>query len=60
MVENKKIINAKKIAKFFGLGTDFYKKSSKFLKTQAELKKKFTGGKLSNLFFLNILTTSLY
>ena len=39
MVENKKIINANKLAEFFGLETEFYKKSSKFLKTQAELNK---------------------
>jgi len=38
MVENKKI-SSKEFAEFFGLGTNFYKKTSKFLKKQAELNK---------------------
>ena len=39
MVENKKVINSKQFAEFFGLGTNFYKETSKFLKKQAELNK---------------------
>ena len=39
MVENKKIINSTQFAEFFGLGTNFYKETSKFLKKQAELNK---------------------
>ena len=38
MVENKKI-SSKEFAEFFGLGTNFYKETSKFLKKQAELNK---------------------
>lgn len=36
MVENKKLCS-KEFAEFFGLGTNFYKETSKFLKKQAEL-----------------------
>jgi len=39
MVENKKVINSRQFAEFFGLGTNFYKETSKFLKKQAELNK---------------------
>ena len=39
MVENKKVISSKQFAEFFGLGTNFYEESSKFLKKQAELNK---------------------
>jgi len=38
MVENKKI-SSKEFAEFFGLGTNFYKETSIFLKRQAELNK---------------------
>ena len=39
MVENKKVISSKQLVEFFGLGTNFYKETSKFLKKQAELDK---------------------
>jgi hypothetical protein len=39
MVENKKVISSKQFAEFFGLGTNFYEETSKFLKRQAELNK---------------------
>ena len=39
MVENKKVINSKQLAEFFGLGTNIYNETSKFLKKQAELNK---------------------
>ncbi|MHA1458740.1 MAG: N-6 DNA methylase [Promethearchaeota archaeon] len=38
MVENKKI-SSNQFAEFFGMGTNFYKETSKFLKKQAELDK---------------------
>ena len=39
MVANKTIIDNNILAEFFGLDSDFYKKTSKFLKMQAELDK---------------------
>ncbi len=39
MVENKKVISSKQFVEFFGLGTNFYKETSNFLKRQAELNK---------------------
>jgi len=39
MVANKTIIDTNILAEFFGLDSDFYEKTSKFLKMQAELNK---------------------
>jgi hypothetical protein len=39
MVDNKKVISSKQLAEFFGLGTNFYIETSKFLKKQSELNK---------------------